>query len=435
MNNNICIIGLGYVGLTLAVSMAEKKIKVIGIEKNERILNKLDQNESHFYEPFINDKIKKIRKKKLFKYYKKIPSNIKCSTYIITVGTPLNAYGKSKIDLIKNISKKISKILKNDDLVILRSTVKIGTTKNIVYKILEQSNKRFNLSYCPERTQEGKALEEIKKLPQLIGGYDRNSALKAKRLFNKITKHCIILKNLETAEMVKLVDNTYRDLNFAFSNEISKLCSQINIDAVEVIESGKFKYPRTNLALPGPVGGPCLTKDTYILNESFKNKDFKPNISLLARRENESIPNFVVKYIKKKIDYKKKNKIVLLGLAFKGNPPTSDIRGSVALDFIKELKKHFKSSNIFGYDDLLSDDDFLNLKIIRINDIKKCFENTNILLILNNNTVFSKMNLAKLSKNMSKSRIIYDCWNLHNKKIKIKNDLLYESLGNHRKNT
>lgn len=431
MDKNICIIGLGYVGLTLAVAMAEKKFKIIGIENNKQILNKLDENQSHFYEPLINDKIKKIKKKKLFKYYKTIPSNINCSTYIITVGTPLNAYGKSRIDLIKNVSMKISKVLKNNDLVVLRSTVKIGTTKNIVYKILKQSNKNFSLSYCPERTQEGKALEEIKKLPQIIAGYDKISTLKATKLFKKITKYCVILKNLETAEMVKLVDNTYRDLNFAFSNEISKLCSRINIDAIEVIESGKFKYPRTNLALPGPVGGPCLTKDTYILNESFKTKDFKPNISLTARQENESIPRFIINYIKKKIDYKKKNKIVLLGLAFKGNPPTSDLRGSVALDFIKELKKYFKNSTIFGYDNLISDDDFLNLKITRISNIKACFENTNILLILNNNIIFSKMNLIKLSGFMSKNRIIYDCWNLHNKKIKDRNKISYVSLGKH----
>ena len=306
MKNNICIIGLGYVGLTLSVAMAEKKFNVIGVEKNQSILDKLDKDQSHFFEPFINKKIKKIKKKKLFRYYKSIPNNINCSTYIITVGTPLNAYGKSRIDLIKNVTKKISKVLKNNDLIILRSTVKVGTTKNIVHKILKNTGKEFSLSYCPERTQEGKALEEIIKLPQIIAGFDNISTLRSKNLFKRITKNCVILKNLETAEMVKLVDNTYRDLNFAFSNEISKLCSTIDVDAIEVIESGKFKYARTNLALPGPVGGPCLTKDTYILNESFKKKIHKPIISLTARLENENIPKFVINYLKKKINYKKK---------------------------------------------------------------------------------------------------------------------------------
>ena len=150
--------------------------------------------------------------------------------------------------------------------------MQVGTTKNIVYKILNKTKKKFSLCYCPERTQEGKALLEIRRLPQLIAGYDKISVQRANKLFKKITSHSVILKNLETAEMVKLVDNTYRDVNFAFSNEISKLCSKINVDVIEVINSGKYKYPRTNLALPGPVGGPCLTKDTYILNESFKKK-------------------------------------------------------------------------------------------------------------------------------------------------------------------
>ena len=134
MKKNICIIGLGYVGLTLAVAMAEKKFNVIGVEKKQTILDKLDKDQSHFFEPFINKKIKKIKKKKLFSYYKSIPNNINCSTYIITVGTPLNAYGKSRINLIKNVTKKISKVLKNNDLIILRSTVKVGTTKNVVQK-------------------------------------------------------------------------------------------------------------------------------------------------------------------------------------------------------------------------------------------------------------------------------------------------------------
>jgi len=430
MSDNICIFGLGYVGLTLAVALAVKKIKVVGIENNKEILNKLDKNNSHFYEPSIDKKIKNIKKKKLFKYYSKIPININCSTYIITVGTPLNAHGKSRIDLIKRVTNEIAKVLKNNDLVILRSTVQVGTTKNIVYKILNKTKKKFSLCYCPERTQEGKALLEIRRLPQLIAGYDKISVQRANKLFKKITSHSVILKNLETAEMVKLVDNTYRDVNFAFSNEISKLCSKINIDVIEVINSGKYKYPRTNLALPGPVGGPCLTKDTYILNESFKKK-YKPIISLTARLENEKIPQFIVKYLKERINYKKKNKIVLLGLAFKGNPPTSDLRGSVSLDFIKELKQHFKKSDIYGYDNFLSDKAFSNLKISRLENIKNCFVNTNIILILNNNIKFSQLNLHKLSKLMSEEKIIYDCWNLYSKKIIDRKKIPYNSFGNH----
>jgi len=430
MSDNICIFGLGYVGLTLAVALAVKKIKVIGIENNKEILNKLDKNNSHFYEPSIDKKIKNIKKKKLFKYYSKIPININCSTYIITVGTPLNAHGKSRIDLIKRVTNEIAKVLKNNDLVILRSTVQVGTTKNIVYKILNKTKKKFSLCYCPERTQEGKALLEIKRLPQLIAGYDKISVQRANKLFKKITSHSVILKNLETAEMVKLVDNTYRDVNFAFSNEISKLCSKINVDVIEVINSGKYKYPRTNLALPGPVGGPCLTKDTYILNESFKKK-YKPIISLTARLENEKIPQFIVKYLKEKINCKKKNKIVLLGLAFKGNPPTSDLRGSVSLDFIKELKENFKKSDIYGYDNFLSDKAFSNLKISRLENIKNCFINTNIILILNNNIKFSQLNLNKLSKLMSEEKMIYDCWNLYSKKKIDRKKIPYNSFGNH----
>ena len=201
--------------------------------------------------------------------------------------------------MIKEVTYQILKYLKNNDHIILRSTVKIGTTNNIVKKILKKSKKKFFISFCPERTIEGKALKELTSLPQIISGDSNQSILKAKNLFQNVTKKIVKVDSLEGAEMIKLVDNMQRDVKFALSNEIALMCEKSNINVNDVIRLGKIDYPRTNLFDPGPVGGPCLEKDTYILAEYFS-KNFKPRIGLNARIVNKFIIENAIEVLKKK---------------------------------------------------------------------------------------------------------------------------------------
>ena len=144
----------------------------------------------------------------------------------------------------------------------MRSTVKIGTTRNLVHPVLEASGKRFDLAFCPERTVEGQALEELRWLPQIVGGETLDVTVRAGQLFQFLTPTVVRVSSVETAEMVKLVDNSQRDVHFAYSNEVARVCDVIGISAAEVIQAGKRGYPRTNLPMPGPVGGPCLEKDS-----------------------------------------------------------------------------------------------------------------------------------------------------------------------------
>ena len=269
--NNICVIGLGYVGLTLAIKLAEKNFNIVGIEKNVEVLKYIKKGYSHFYEPGIKFKIKKVLKKKKFKVYTKINKDIISDIYIITVGTPLDHKGKFRIDYIKNVCKELIPVVRNNDTIILRSTVKVGTTRDIVFKNFYKAGKKINISYCPERTQEGKALDELASLPQIISGINNESLKISKKLFSSVTKEIISLSSLEAAELLKIVDNTYRDSSFAFANEIALIASNLGLSANEIISAGKRNYKRTNIPLPGPVGGPCLAKDTYILGESLKN--------------------------------------------------------------------------------------------------------------------------------------------------------------------
>lgn len=438
LDKDICIIGLGFVGLTLAIKMAEKDFNVIGIEKNKEILRYLKKKQSHFFEPNINNRISKIIKNNKFKFFNKIPKKSSFSVYIITAGTPVSKNKRFESKDIKKISLIISKFIKNGDLVILRSTVRVGTTRQIVLPILKKSNKFFDLAYCPERTQEGNALNELKILPQIIGGINNLSKQRSKKIFEKITKNILFTSKLETAELIKILDNTYRDVSFAFANEVSLICNSLNINSSEVINLGKFKYPRTNIPNPGPVGGPCLAKDTYILKESLKKNKFLPLISMSARSVNENLLYKVYEYLDKNFFINKKNirlKISLLGFAFKGDPETSDLRGSISIDFFKILRDKIKKNiKIYGYDPLVKKEDLKDYKFFLVKDIKEAFVNANLVIILNNNKKFKNLNIKYYTSLMAKNSMIYDFWNLfplNYIKKNLSDKTIYKSLGNH----
>ena len=413
------VIGLGYVGLTLAIKLAEKNFNIVGIEKNVEVLKYIKKGYSHFYEPGINSKIKKVLKKKKLKVYNKINKNIDSNIYIITVGTPLDNKGKFRIDYIKSVCKELIPIIKDNDTIILRSTVKVGTTRDVVFKNFYKAGKKINISYCPERTQEGKALDELASLPQIISGINNESLKISKKLFSSVTKEIISLSSLEAAELLKIVDNTYRDSSFAFANEIALIASNLGLSANEIISAGKRNYKRTNIPLPGPVGGPCLAKDTYILGESLKKYKYIPKISLESRRLNEKLPHFILNKIKSKIKNKKNDlKISILGFAFKGDPETSDPRGATSIQFVKHLNKIFKRAKFFGYDPVISNTELksnISRKIKFSKNMNEMFSKSDLVLILNNHKVFKNLDIHKFSKKMNQKGIIYDCWSLFEK--------------------
>ncbi len=437
-NYNVCIIGLGYVGLTLSNIMANRGFKVWGVEKNYEILKNLKAKKSHFYEPGLNKNLNKNLKNKYFSFSKKIPKNKNISTYIVTVGTPLNSKKKIEVSYIVKACKEIAKVLKNGDIIILRSTVKVGTSKNIVLPILNKTGKNFYLVYCPERAIEGSALSELGNLPQIIGGINQKSINIAKQIFKKITKKIIVTSNIETAEMIKLIDNSSRDLFFAYANEVAKACDAVGISASEVIESGKSGYPRTRVAKPGLVGGACLHKDPHIYSQSLNKYGVSAKITLMGREINETQPIEIAKFIydltKKIKNFPKNPKISLLGLAFKGRPITDDLRDSMAIKVFQVLRKKYKKSKFYGYDPIVNVKNIKKIGLQPIDSISKSFLKRSLIIILNNHYIFSKMLIEKYSKNLNKPAIIYDFWNhFDSNKLKLPQNVEYISLGNHYK--
>jgi UDP-N-acetyl-D-mannosaminuronic acid dehydrogenase len=282
-------------------------------------------------------------------------------------------------------------------------------------------------------TLEGRALEELHFLPQIIGGFDEVAQNRAIKIFDRITEKTISVSSPETAEVIKLVDNTYRDVQFAFGNEVASVCNVLEgVNAGEVIRLGKLGYPRTSVASPGLVGGPCLSKDPHILNQSAQVHGITMSITESARNINESMPMITAKFISEKLKFNTKPIITIAGFAFKGEPETDDLRGSMSIEVMNAIQNIMPNSKINIYD-----------PIVKIKDLQKisehCFTNFNdsildsdVIVICNNHEFFSSNDLrAMLAKNQ-KIKLVYDFWNhFDHLDISQKKELNYVTYGSH----
>ena len=252
----------------------------------------------------------------------------------------------------------------------------------------------------------------------MIGADDADTRWRCQQLFGQMTATTVAVSSLESAELVKLVDNTFRDLSFGFANEIAKLCGRVGISAREVIRAGKLGYPRTNVALPGPVGGPCLEKDPHILVESAKQWGITMPITLAGRMTNEEQPTDIASIAKiwaaRLPGFSTKPVVSLLGLAFKGVPPTDDLRGTMALPIHKALKAAFPDAAFRGFDPVVAPGaarEFFGFDTVAT--LPAAFEGADMVLMLNNHAALQQMDIAALAASMRRPGIVYDLWNMH----------------------
>ena len=430
---NVCIIGLGYVGLTLALSFVDCGIKVFGVDYNKNIISSLKSGKSTISEKNVNSLLSKYMGNN-FEVSEEIPEQ-NIDSFVISVGTPLDENNSPIMDYVTKSSETVASKLKPNQLVVLRSTVPVGTTRNSVIPILEEKSglkatKDFEVVFAPERTAEGVAISEMKKNPQIIGGLSEKGVTQASELFKKLTPSIVPVSNLETAEMIKLIDNSYRDVHFAYSNEIALLCEKLNLDARECITKANYQYPRNSIPTPSPgVGGPCITKDPLILVHVAKQFGYKPDLIIHSRWLNEFIPSHIAsKVIKKigKVGKEIKNaKIFVIGFAFKGNPETSDTRNSSTLILVKELKKQI--STIYGYDPLVSSKELETIGVLPTT-IEDGFKNADSVIIMNNHKSYLSLNIKNLIQMTSKPCVFVDCWSMFDN-LASEKDVIYTGVG------
>jgi UDP-N-acetyl-D-mannosaminuronic acid dehydrogenase len=434
-DRTVCIIGLGYVGLTLAIIMAEAGYTVWGVEINQGFTDKIVTGKAHFFEPGLDERLDHQLQAGRLLVVNSLPDDPAVSLYIITVGTPLDQDGRVRMDMVKRVTTEIAAQLKDGDAVVLRSTVKIGTTRDVVLPILAATGRDFDIGFCPERTLEGRALYELTHLPQIVGANSERGAIRLAQVFNALTPTVIRVRDPETAEMIKLIDNTSRDVGFAFANEVARLCGAVGISAAEVITFGKLGYARTQLPMPGPVGGPCLSKDGHILIESMLDRGVMPEIASAARTINERLMVEVTEYLAGEVKpwYRTDAlKITVMGLAFKGQPETNDLRGSTAIPLLAELRRLLPGARLYGYDPIVSAEDLRGLGLTPAASLDEAFDGAHLVIVHNNHPAFQGMPLSRLSRGMARPAIVYDFWNSFvPERLTLEDGVRYVALGSH----
>lgn len=329
--------GLGYIGLPTAIISSQHGINVCGVDINPKVVEKTNRGELHIVEPGLQDLLKKaVDNKNLVASTTPFESDV----YLIVVPTPFKAKHEPDISYVESATKTVIPFLKEGDLFIIESTSPVGTTEKMAELIFAERPElkgRIHIAYCPERVLPGNVIFELVNNDRVIGGIDDASADAAAEFYGKFVSGQLHKTNCRTAEMCKLVENSSRDVQIAFANELSMICEKAGINVWELISLAN-KHPRVNILQPGcGVGGHCIAVDPYFISSAFPNE---AKIIAQARNINNYKSEWCVEKAKNAIlsfdlEYGKKPQVALMGLAFK--PNIDDLRESPAMKIAKRL--------------------------------------------------------------------------------------------------
>ncbi len=333
--NKICVLGLGYIGLPTASTFATYGMKVVGVDVNEGVVNGLQNGQLHLYEPGLRTLVQAaLHSGNLVVSGQPEPAD----AFIIAVPTPYHGDKRADLSFVKSAAEMIVPHLQRGNLVVLESTSPPMTTCKIVAPILEKSGLKagedFYLAYSPERVLPGQILRELIENARVIGGITAASAEAGRDLYATFVRGEIILTDATTAEMVKLMENTYRDVNIAVANEFSRLADRFGVDVWEAISLAN-RHPRVKVLTPGTgVGGHCISVDPWFLVEAAPDL---AQVIRAARQVNDAQPHFVVELVRRALDGLRGKRIAALGLAYK--PAVDDLRESSAVEVVRLLLK------------------------------------------------------------------------------------------------
>ena len=332
-----CFMGLGYIGLPTAIISSQHGINVCGVDINPKVVEKTNRGELHIVEPGLQDLLKKaVDSKSLVASTTPFESDV----YLIVVPTPFKAKHEPDISYVESATKTVIPLLKEGDLFIIESTSPVGTTEKMAELIFAERPElkgRIHIAYCPERVLPGNVIFELVYNDRVIGGIDDASADAAAEFYGKFVTGQLHKTNCRTAEMCKLVENSSRDVQIAFANELSMICEKAGINVWELISLAN-KHPRVNILQPGcGVGGHCIAVDPYFISSAFPNE---AKIIAQARSINNYKSEWCVEKAKNAIlsfelENGKKPQVALMGLAFK--PNIDDLRESPAMKIAKHL--------------------------------------------------------------------------------------------------
>ena len=408
----ICVIGLGYIGLPTASTFAAHGINVLGVDINSHIIETLNKGEIHIHEPGLLDEVIKAIHSGKFKAAAK-PEE--ADAFIIAVPTPFqeNKFGEyngvtyklADMRAVISATESIVPFLRKGNLVVLESTSPPRTTVDLVTPILARSGleagRDFHLVYSPERVLPGQIMRELIENARIIGGVTPESAQVGHDLYTTFVKGQIIKTDATTAEMVKLMENTYRDVNIAIANEFSRLADKFGVDVWEAISLANL-HPRVKILSPGPgVGGHCISVDPWFLVEAA------PELTPLiyhSRKVNDAQPQFVVKIVKRALGILDKKKIAVLGLAYK--PDVDDLRESSANEVAHLLQK--EGAQVKAWEPFKPDANLPGIDMA--SSLEEALKDADAIVLLVKHTEFANFDPEEIAKK-TKARIAIDTVN------------------------
>jgi len=408
----ICVLGLGYIGLPTASTFATYGLQVVGVDVNPRVLATLRKGEIHIHETGLHAALEAALKTGNLTVNE---TPVEADAFIIAVPTPFfedefgeyngQKYKLADLRAVTSAAEAIVPHLRKGNLVVLESTSPPRTTIDLLIPILEKSGLKagvdFHLAYSPERVLPGQILRELIENARVIGGVTQESAAAGRDLFAIFVKGQIVVTDATTAEMVKLMENTYRDVNIAIANEFARLAERFGVDAWEAIRIASL-HPRVKILNPGPgVGGHCISVDPWFLVEAA------PDLSTLifaARRVNDSQPHFALELVRKAIGDFHGRKIAALGLAFK--PDVDDLRESPAVEVIHLLQN--EGATVKAFEPFKTDADLPG--VTSVPTIESALKDADAVVLLVNHTKLCGLTPEKLLV-MTPARILVDTVN------------------------
>ncbi len=394
---NVCVLGLGYIGLPTAVMLAGSGYTVTGVDINKEIVDKINHGGIHISEPHLSERVEEaVRSGRLRAAHEPEPADV----FIIAVPTPFTPDKKADLSYVADAAESIVPCLKKGDLVILESTVPPRTTLDVLLPILAKSGLRAGsellVAFCPERVLPGNILEELVKNDRVVGGINESSAALARDLYASFVKGEIYLTGATTAEITKLMENTYRDVNIALANEFALIAENIGVNVWEAIEFAN-RHPRVNIHQPGPgVGGHCIAVDPWFIVEKA---DGLARLIETSRHINDHMPTHVARTIFELTRGIHSPKAALLGLTYKAN--VNDCRESPSVEIAHQLESQGMRLGI--YDPLAKDG--------RTVPLSEALHRADLLVLLVNHDDFRFINPAKVAPLMRR-RLVFDTRNV-----------------------
>lgn len=394
----ISVVGLGYIGLPAAAVIASRGLQVIGLDVSEHAVKTINEGNVHIVEPDLDIVVRSVVNSGNLKA---TLTAEKADAFMVAVPTPFKDDYKADLSYIESAAKTIAPVLEKGNLVILESTSPVGATEEMAKWLAEArpdlsfpqqnaSNPDINIAHCPERVLPGHVLRELVENDRVIGGMSPACSERAVALYKTFVKGECLITNARTAEMAKLTENSFRDVNIAFANELSLICDKLDINVWELIKLAN-RHPRVNILNPGPgVGGHCIAVDPWFIVSSAPEE---AKLIKQARLVNDAKPEYVFNQIIKEADEFKRPVVACFGLAFKAD--IDDLRESPALDIAVKLAKQEGLEVLVvepNIDALPNVFEGTNAKLV---SVEQAFEEAKVMAILVDHSEFKNVDAEK----------------------------------------